>query len=162
MATTPEREPQGSQQQDIGETMNTTTTNQAYDYALLIRRELVALETVAEVWLEIANYPEQFEDDYRDEITQALTELEWEWPTDSDMDPIMEYLDNVLEIQILRGNNDRARIEILRTCGGPRCDITRDTNDGTVIEISVHDGSDHSVIRVNLPTVANYLDMLGE
>jgi hypothetical protein len=142
--------------------MNTTETNQAYDYALLIRRELVALETVADSWESIVTEWDDMTDEDREELRQALAELELERPTDSDMNPIMDYLDNVLEIQVLRGNNDRARIEILRTCGGPRCDITRDTNDGTVIEISVHDGSDHSVIRVNLPTVANYLDMLGE
>jgi hypothetical protein len=162
MATTPERERQGSQQQDIGETMNTTTTNQAHDYALLIKRELQALETVADSWDSIVTEWDDMTDEDREELRQALAELELERPTDSDIDPIMDYLDNVLEIQVLRGNNNRARIEILRTCGGPRCDITRDTNDGTVIEISVHDGSDHSVIRVNLPTVANYLDMLGE
>lgn len=162
MALTPEREPQGPQQLNIGETMNTTETNQAYDYALLIRRELVALETVADSWESIVTEWDDMTDEDREELRQALAELELERPTDSDMNPIMDYLDNVLEIQVLRGNNDRARIEILRTCGGPRCDITRDTNDGTVIEISVHDGSDHSVIRVNLPTVANYLDMLGE
>jgi hypothetical protein len=162
MALTPEREPQGSQQQNIGETMNTTTTNQAYDYALLIKRELVALDLVAENYDMITTEWEDMNPDFQAEITEALAELELERPTEEDNDPITDYLDNVLEVQVLRGNNDRARIEILRTCGGPRCDITRDTNDGTVIEISVHDGSDHSVIRVNLPTVANYLDMLGE
>ena len=142
--------------------MTTTETNQAYDYAQLIRRELVALETVADSWESIVTEWDDMTDEDREELRQALAELELERPTEEDNDPITDYLDNVLEIQVLRGNNDRARIEILRTCGGPRCDITRDTNDGTVIEISVHDGSDHSVIRVNLPTVANYLDMLGE
>ena len=162
MALTPEREPQGSQQLNIGETMTTTETNQAYDYALLIKRELVALDLVAENYDMITTEWEDMNPEFQEEITEALAELELERPTEEDNDPITDYLDNVLEIQVLRGNNDRARIEILRTCGGPRCDITRDTNDGTVIEISVHDGSDHSVIRVNLPTVANYLDMLGE
>jgi hypothetical protein len=162
MATMPEREPQGSQQQDIGENMNTTKTNQAYEYALLIKRELQALETVADSWHSIVTEWDDMTNEDQAELGEALTELEWERPTDSDMNPIAEYLNNVLDLMVLRGTMQRTRVEILRTCGGPRCDITRDNNDGTVVEISVHDGSDHSVIRVNLPTVADYLDMLGE
>jgi hypothetical protein len=139
-----------------------TETNHAYEYALLIKREILALETVAENWHDMVNNPEDIDGNLLEEITEALTELEREMPTDNDSDPIATYLnETALDVQVLHGANGRARIEILRTCGGPRCDITRDTDDGTVVEISVSDSGNLSVIRVNVETIADYLDMVA-
>lgn len=149
-----------------------TTTNGAYDYALIIKREILALETLLDNWGEIEEDAErvrngdapEMEDDLLAECVAAQNELGFdEWPEDI----VSTYLnDSCLELTTLRPadyeNTGRARIEILRTCGGPRCDITRDTNDGDMVEISVHDGGNHSVVRVSVPTLAFQLDQLSD
>lgn len=150
-----------------------TMKNGAYDYALLIKRELLALETLLDNWQEIEEDTErvrngdapEMDSDLLAECVDAQNELGLdEWPEDY-ADVVGNYLnDTCLELTVLRSVNedsDRARIEILRTCGGPRCDITRDTNDGNIIEISVHSGGDHSVVRVSVGTLAVTLDELA-
>ncbi len=148
--------------------MQTEPTNTAYNYALLIRGEILALETLLENWADIAGFtPDDISDDIDGDtfatIVDALAELCLDWPEDGGVDILTDYLNETcLDMTILRSeDNGRARVEILRTCGGPRCDITRDTNDGTVVEISVHDGGIHSVVRVNVDNVAAMLDELA-
>ena len=146
----------------------TTEQNGAYDYALLIKRELLALDTLLENWGDVAGYsPDDMSPDIDPEthavIVHAISELELEWPT-GDSDLVSDYLnDTCLELTVLRADSDRdrARVEILRTCGGPRCDITRDTNDGDMVEIVVHDGRDSSTVRVSVGTLAASLDELA-
>jgi hypothetical protein len=147
----------------------TTLKNDAYEYALLIKRELIALETLLENWPEIEDDGErvrngdtpEMEDDLLAECVAAQNELGFdEWPEDV----VSTYLNETcLELTVLRatGHNDRARIEILRTCGGPRCDITRDTNGGDTVEIVVHDGRDSSTVRVSVANFAATLDDLA-
>ena len=53
-----------------------------------------------------------------------------------------------------------AKIEILRTCGGPSCYILRDTNAGDSIVIHVSDGHQQHYKTVWLANVADYLDEL--
>lgn len=145
-----------------------TLKNDAYEYALLIKRELLALDNLLENWGDVAGYsPDDMspdiDPDTHAEIVSAISELEIEWPN-GDSDLVSDYLNETcLELTVLRADSDRdrARIEILRTCGGPRCDITRDTNDGNIIEISVHSGGDHSVVRVSVGTLAASLDDLA-
>ena len=145
-----------------------TVKNSAYDYALLIKRELLALDTLLENWGDVAGYsPDDMSPDIDPDthagIVHAVSELELEWPTD-DSDLVSDYLnDTCLELTVLRADSDRdrARIEILRTCGGPRCDITRDTNGGDMVEIVVHDGRDSSTVRVSVGTLAASLDELA-
>lgn len=149
--------------------MTTTEQNGAYEYALLIKRELLALDTLLENWGEIQEDGErvrngdapEMEDDLLAECVAAQNELGFdEWPEDV----VSAYLNETcLELTVLRADSDseRARIEILRTCGGPRCDITRDTNDGDMVEISVHDGGNHSVVRVSVGTLVASLDEIA-
>ena len=150
--------------------MTTTDNNTAYDYALLIRGEILALELLLENKSDIDSdlenirngEPVEMDADTLAECVAAQNELgieEW----DEDIDLVSDYLNNTcLDMTVLRAtSNDRERVEILRTCGGPRCDITRDTNDGTVVEISVHDGGVHSVVRVNVANVASSLDEIA-
>ena len=147
--------------------METEHKNDAYEYALLIKRELLALDTLLENWGDVAGYsPDDMSPDIdpetHAEIVAAVSELELEWPN-GDSDLVSDYLnDTCLELTVLRatGDSDRERVEILRTCGGPRCDITRDTNDGDMVEISVHYWGDASTIRVSVVTLAASLDDL--
>jgi hypothetical protein len=147
--------------------MSTTTENNtAYEYAQQIKGEIVAVECLADNWGAIAGQdPDDVEPELRADIVKALAELGEEWPDDDGADIVSEYLNNTcLDLTVLKavnGDRDATRVEILRTCGGPRCDITRDSNDGTVVEISVHDGQFHSVVRVNVPTLAAGLDDLA-
>jgi hypothetical protein len=145
-----------------------TLKNDAYEYALLIKRELLALDTLLENWGDVAGYSldDMSPDITRDThagIVHAVSELEIEWP-DGNSDLVTDYLNDMcLELAVIRNDDrDRARIEILRTYGGPRCDITRDTNDGDIVEIRVHDGRDFSTIRVSVGTLAAALDDLAE
>ena len=148
--------------------METEHKNDAYEYALLIKRELLALDTLLDNWQDIAA---AVPDDLADmegqgvgDIIDALAELGMEWPENDGIDVISSYLNETcLELTVLKatGDSDRARVEILRTCGGPRCDITRDTNDGDMVEIVVHSGGDSSTIRVNVGTLAASLDDLA-
>ena len=141
------------------------TTNPAHDYALLIRAEILALDTLLENWGDIAgNLPEDIDDaDTLGEIRAAMEELGIGWPESSDTDVMTDYLNETcLDMTVLRATDGgRERVEILRTCGGPRCDITRDTNDGTVVEIVAHDGGTSSTLRVNVENVAAMLDELA-
>ena len=147
--------------------------NDAYDYALLIKREIIALETLLENGQAIADDLERVRDgdapemdsDTLEECAAAQDELGLEeWPDDY-ADILPNYLNNTcLDMTVLRAVNgsDRARIELLRTCGGPRCDIYRDTNDGDMVEIAVHSGGDSSTLRVSVSNVAAALDAIGE
>lgn len=157
---------------DRGTIMTTTETNSAYDYAQIIRGEIIAVETLLDNWGYVAGVePEDIDPDILAEVNTALKELGLDnmplLPVlyDDGADIMADYLNNsCLEMNILKvvsGDSDATRVEILRTCGGPRCDITRDSNDGTVVEISVHDGQYHSVVRVNVPTLAAGLDDLA-
>jgi hypothetical protein len=143
--------------------------NDAKDYALLIKAEIVALDSLLENWVDIVNISEEDREESAtngaDDIRDALATLDMEWPDDDGADIVGDYLNNTcLDVGIWRkvGDSDGAtRIEILRTCGGPRCDILRDSDDGSIIEIRVHCGSDSHTLRVNAGTLADYLDTMA-
>ena len=140
-----------------------TTTNTAQEYAEIIAGELYELETVATG----APYGYDPEDSTTDDKTgaeyrQALTNMEMDHDTESPLDTWLN--ETALDLAILidtRGREFAAKIEILRTCGGPTCYITRDTNDGERIEITVSDGHQTHRKPVWLANVANYLDELA-
>ena len=139
-----------------------TATNTAQEYAENIAQELRELETVA------TGAPYGFEpddsttdDETGAEYRQALTDLEMEHDTESPLDTWLN--ETALDLAILidtRGGDFGAKIEILRTCGGPTCYITRDTNAGDSIVIYVSDGHQQHYKTVWLANVANYLDEL--
>jgi hypothetical protein len=146
-----------------------SNNNSARDYALLIKAEIVALDTLLECWADIAGISNEEKDalaeDTLAEVKDALAALDISWPDDDGADIVGDYLNNTcLDVDIWRkvGDSDGAtRIEILRTCGGPRCDILRDSDDGSIVEIRVHCGSDSHTLRVNAGTLADYLDTMA-
>jgi len=138
-------------------------------YSQLISGEVLAVEVLLE------GRPQYFDPDNIDEADDedtiryrwALNELEL--PNDYDpADTLADYLNNVcLEVTWLSTNSSRddyrkTRAEILRTCGGPRCEIIRDSTDGQIIEINTYDaGQPVDSIRVWAPILAEQLDELA-
>lgn len=143
--------------------------NDAKDYALLIKAEVVALDTLLECWGDIVGISneekEELAEDTLGEVNGACSVLGIEWPDDDGADIVGDYLNNTcLDVEVWRKVGDTYgtnRVEILRTCGGPRCDILRDGNDGDIVEIRVYSGSDSHTLRVNAATLADYLDEMA-
>jgi hypothetical protein len=129
----------------------------AHQYAETIAAELVALDDV----LQGPPDDEAAAATYR----AALDQLEWSHDTDP-ADALMGYLNETcLDVSIrrdIRGSDYEATIELLRTCGGPRCDIRRDTYDGAALTVEVFYGSDQATRRIYLPTLAEALDQLAD
>ena len=140
--------------------------NDAKEYALLIKAEIVALDALLEEWGDILGIAEEDRGEFED-VSAALSVLEMEWPEDDGADIAHDYLnDRCLDIDIWRkvgdrGENPTTRCEILRTCGGPRCDILRDSDDGSIVEIRVYSGSDSHTLRVNAGSLADYIDEMA-
>lgn len=132
--------------------MTTETTNTALDYCRSIRRELDALETILEC--ETVRT-----DDDDEQLAEAYTELEFE-NTGEPIEAIYQWInETLLEFKILRTDDrSQTRVEMLRTCGGPRCEITRDSNDGQVISITTYDGTDQATTRNTYPHLAQFID----
>jgi len=140
-------------------------TTEPCTYSQLIAGEILAVETLLE------GRPKYYFDDEPDDEVMAyraaLNELEL--PEDYDpADILADYLNNyALEVVWLATNSDRnnykkTRAEILRTCGGPRCEIIRDSTDGQIIEINTYDaGQPVDSIRVWAPALATHLDDLA-
>lgn len=141
----------------------TTKTNTAQTYADIIAEELKNLEKAA-----CAPYgfnPNDSTTDDKDatEYREALTNLEMAHDTEDALNLWIN--ETALDLAILRdtrGNEYAQRIEILRTCGGPTCYITRDSNDGSRIEVRVSDGYEQHSQSVWLDVVAEYLDQIGD
>lgn len=136
--------------------MNTTTTNTARDYSRAIARELDALEFI----LTTAG---DLDPATADDIAAAYAELEQENTNDDYEAPLTWLNETCLDLKVLRTDNrEQTRIEILRTCGGPHCEITRDSNDGQVIAVTTYDGSDQATIRNQYPNLSAYLDEIAQ
>jgi hypothetical protein len=145
--------------------MNTDTRT----YSQIIAGEVLAVETLLE------GRPQHFDPNDIDEADEehtnyrdALNELEL--PQDYDpADILADYLNNyALQVTWLATNSSRddykkTRVEILRTCGGPRCEIIRDSTDGQIIEINTYDaGQPVDSVRVWAPALAAALDDLAD
>ena len=137
--------------------MNTDTRT----YSQLIAGEVLAVETL------LQGRPKYYFDDEPDDeviaYRAALNELEL--PQDYDAnenDPLTDYLnESCLEVTWYK-SGDKTRAEILRTCGGPRCEISRDSHDGQMIEIRTYEaGEPVDTMRVWAPIMAETLDMLA-
>ena len=144
--------------------MKITYSDTAHQYAETIAEEISELETVA------TGAPYGFDpddattdDETGAEYRQALTNLEMAHDTENPLDLWLN--ETALDLAILRdirGGEFGARLEILRTCGGPTCYITRDSNDGDRIEIRVSDGQHQFTKSLWLPNIVNYLDELAD
>lgn len=133
-----------------------TTTNTALDYCREIRKELDALEFI----LTTAG---DLDPATADDIAAAYAELEQENTNDDYEAPLTWLNETCLDLKVLRTDNrEQTRIEILRTCGGPYCEITRDSNDGQIIAVTTYDGSDQATIRNTYPNLSAYLDEIAQ
>ena len=135
----------------------TTTTNTARDYCRNIGRELDALDFI------LTHAGHDLDDIAAATYTEAISELE----TDPDLDAcdiVAQYLnETALDLKILRTDDcQQTRVEILRTCGGPHCEITRDSNDGYIVAVTTYDGHDQATIRNSYAALANYLDEIAQ
>lgn len=135
--------------------MNTTTST-ALDYCREIRKELDALEFILTTAGDLD--PATAED-----IAAAYAELGQE-NTNDDYEAPLTWLNNsCLDLKVLRTDDrEQTRVEILRTCGGPHCEITRDSNDGQIIAITTYDGTDQATIRNQYPNLSAYLDEIAQ
>tara|TARA_R110000868_G_scaffold77431_4_gene221685 strand:- start:559 stop:969 length:411 start_codon:yes stop_codon:yes gene_type:complete len=136
--------------------MNTTTTNTAQDYSRAIAQELDALEFILTTAGDLD--PATAED-----IAAAYAELNQENTNDDYEAPLTWLNESCLDLKVLRTDNrEQTRVEILRTCGGPHCEITRDSNDGQVIAITTYDGTEQATIRNQYPNLSTYLDEIAQ
>lgn len=121
----------------------------ALDYCKLIRTELEACETLLGSW-----DPSDFND-----MADAFEKLGYPktWQPVEAVDTWLN--ETCLEVIVLKSDDgSRVRVEILRTCGGPRCEISRSSDDGEIIEITTYDGTDQATIRDQYSNLANYFD----
>jgi len=133
-----------------------TTTNTALDYCREIRKELDALEFILTTAGDLD--PATAED-----IAAAYTELGQENTNDDYEAPLTWLNETCLDLKVLRTDDRKqTRIEILRTCGGPHCEITRDSNDGYNLAVTTYDGSDQATIRNTYPNLSAYLDEIAQ
>jgi len=136
--------------------MNTATTNTARDYCREISKELDALELI------LATAGDR-DEALTEDIAAAYNELGQENTGDDYEAPLTWINETILDLKILRtDNHEQTRVELLRTCGGPHCEITRDSNDGQVIAITTYDGSDQATIRDTYPHLSAYLDEIAQ
>ena len=136
--------------------MNTTTTNTARDYSRAIARELDALEFILTTAGDLD--PATAED-----IAAAYAELEQENTNNHYEAPLTWLNESCLDLKVLRTDDRKqTRVKILITCGGPHCEITRDSNDGQVIAITTYFGSDQATIRNTYPNLSAYLDEIAQ
>jgi hypothetical protein len=129
----------------------------AREYSTNIAQEVKALETLLTL--------DPYDDDAAAEIAAALYELEIHPDTIGEpADALATYLnETALEMNYYRaaGDDDEEpylRTVILRTCGGPRCEITRDSHDGQQIEVTTWDLDQTYTYRVTAPNLASLLD----
>ena len=133
-----------------------TNEQHARDYSTSIAREILALDILAT--LDRETNPQLF--------SEQLTIVGLEH-IDDDTNPLSAYLNQTaLEVTFYHatGNHDhepRTRTVILRTCGGPRCEITRDSDDGDVIEVTTYVDNDRYTHRIAAPYVAAELDEIA-
>lgn len=139
--------------------MTTKETTEAERYARLIAEEVAALDDLlggetepdtirAAIYAAIG---EPADGDRLDELTADPETVAYIWLNEI-----------VLDLRVLRDHrDDTARLELLRTSGGPRCEITRDTSDGTAVEVVAWNGSEHYAHRMNPTAFAAWLDDLA-
>jgi hypothetical protein len=136
--------------------METQTTNTARDYCREISKELDALELILAT-------ADNLDEAIALDVAAAYAELEQENTADDYEAPLTWINDTILDLKILRTDDrEQTRVELLRTCGGPHCEITRDSNDGQIIAVTTYDGSDQATVRNTYPNLSAYLDEIAQ
>lgn len=133
----------------------TTTTNDAQNYSATISEEVEALEQL-------------LSDPFGEERETLLTKLELDHlePTDDGHDIIAVWLnEDVLDVSVqidTRKDTVNGRVVLLRTVGGPRCEVVREYGNGTVIEILSWYCGEFGRVVVNADYLSAYFDELIE
>ncbi len=128
-------------------------------YSTLIAGEVRALETLLSL--------DPYDDNDADEIAAALYEICIHPDTIGEpADALYTYLNEiVLEVTYYTTTGDdhetTTRTVLLRTCGGPRCEITRDSYDGQQIEVTTYELDECYTYRVTAPNLASMLDEMA-
>lgn len=136
--------------------MTNQTTNTAREYCHAIECELIALENLLD-----CEAVRTDDDDER--LLEAYAELEFENTGDA-ADAVHQWInETLLEFKILRTDDrNQTRVEMLRTCGGPRCEITRDSNDGQIIAVTTYDGTQQATTRNTYPHLSQFIDDIAQ
>jgi hypothetical protein len=136
--------------------MTNQTTNSAREYCHAIECELTALETILKC-------ETKSHSDNDEKLLEAYAELEFENTGDA-CDAIHQWInETLLEFKILRTDDrEQTRVEMLRTCGGPRCEITRDSDDGQIIAVTTYDGTQQATTRNTYPHLSQFIDDIAQ
>jgi hypothetical protein len=139
-----------------GHNMTNQTINTALDYCRSISKELDALEFILAT---AGNLDPATSED----IAAAYAELEQENTNDDYEAPITWLNESCLDLKVLRTDDrEQTRVEILRTCGGPRCEITRDSDDGQIIAVTTYDGTQQATTRNTYPHLSQFIDDIAQ
>jgi hypothetical protein len=139
--------------------MQDNKTNPAAEYAAAIVEEVQALDRlVGGLYARRDASLQEFWDDC-ETIGVSPEALE-----DGYADALGAWLDNCLAVEVFVGSvrRDARRVEVLRTCGGPHCEITRSNDDGAAVTVTVHDGHDTATVRIYPANVAGALDEFAD
>lgn len=126
-------------------------SDDAQNYAELISQEVSALETV----LRGPN---------AEGYAEALARLEMTDREDAEGDYFgLWATETLLDVSVrvdLRGSDYGTTIILLRTVGGPRCEIVRDSHDGDAVEVLSWSGSEMGRVRLTVPDFVAKLEDL--
>lgn len=126
-------------------------TNEAQQYAETISEEVSSLEIV-------------LRGDEADGYADALSRLEMTDREDAEGDYFgLWATETLLDVSVrvdLRGSDYGTTIVMLRTVGGPRCEIIRDSHDGDAVEVLSWSGSEMGRVRLTVPNFVAKLEDL--
>jgi len=114
--------------------------NEAQEYAWRIADEILALNVALSGGEGAADALKSLQMDDRDDAEGDWFGL---WLRET-------ALDLSVKVDVRGYARGGASVEVLRTCGGPRCDIKWDSNDGANVEVHVWDGPDFGRVRLTL------------
>jgi hypothetical protein len=122
---------------------------------------------------EAQQYAETIADEVRDlnlalsggeEAREALERLEMIDRAEAEGDWFAVWMDEVaLDVSVrvdVRGVDRGANVVVLRTVGGPRCEILWDKFDGALVEVVAFWGSDRGYVRLDVPNLAAHFEEL--
>jgi hypothetical protein len=137
--------------------MSTTeTTNEAQRYSASIADEVRAIDQLLS---------DPYEKDLRAALLAEL-ELDHLEETADGIEILYVWLnETILDVSVMldtRPDTLNSRVVLLRTAGGPHCEITRDSNNGEQITVETTWGGEFGRCVVWAGTLAAYLDELAE
>lgn len=135
------------------------TDRTAYDYAVTITEELRVLAHVAEQWN--TEDPEEWDSEAR----RWADDLSYDPDSDDMPDLGARYLEDALDVwSVLHHRWDQTptvhEVRLLRTCGGPHCEIVWDGDD--TLTVQVWWSGEECTRQVECSPVADALALIAE